>query len=350
MTEYSQTYWNELIEQYKQGSISDQDRFLLEKQALDDPFLFDALEGYSLYQSEEVEQKKTTKLLTLPRIAIAASIVLLIAFVFNMNNSSQITQEQDSPIAMVIDDVEKEQTIPEPKNTSPQKTEEEPEAIPTDNKINAKKKSTLEDQSQPASTSPEKVNTPEQKMDNTTSEIASSEDLLEDKVPDVEEEIEVLNTTPQAIRENNDAIVRLDETENNANQTSSNDSKDGKVVEPPLKMEKTDSANSLQEVSQSKRKKELPKIYYEAIPVIGKKIFDEYANEKIDKRGYRREIPHEVTIEFSIDKNGMLTDFKHIFNGCSECGSFAISILTTSGEWKTVPPGLSGRARYTFIF
>ena len=92
------------------------------------------------------------------------------------------------------------------------------------------------------------------------------------------------------------------------------------------------------------------KSYYEAEPVIGKKIFDDFAKESIDKRGLRQSKPQEVTIEFSIDKNGNLSDFHHIFTGCPECGAYAISLLQNSGVWKTIPPGFAGRARYTFNF
>ena len=90
--------------------------------------------------------------------------------------------------------------------------------------------------------------------------------------------------------------------------------------------------------------------YYEAVPVIGKEIFDDYARQRIDDKGLRQPSPQKVVIEFTIDKKGGISNFKHIFSGCSECGAFAIAILQNSGEWKTVPPGFSGKARYTFTF
>jgi len=38
----------ELLNQYRTGSISNSDRHILEQAALDDPFLFDAMEGYGI--------------------------------------------------------------------------------------------------------------------------------------------------------------------------------------------------------------------------------------------------------------------------------------------------------------
>lgn len=45
MTNKSSTYYDRLLSQYIDGTISEEDRFELEKRALDDPFLFEALEG-----------------------------------------------------------------------------------------------------------------------------------------------------------------------------------------------------------------------------------------------------------------------------------------------------------------
>jgi|GEM_PF-4870648 len=105
MTEYSDTYWNNLLAQYQAGTISKDDQYKLEKRALDDPFLFDALEGFSLMNAENEEKKKSkTRILTLPRMAAAASLVFLVAMIFLLKNdgSPENLPNQES-IAMVLD-------------------------------------------------------------------------------------------------------------------------------------------------------------------------------------------------------------------------------------------------------
>jgi len=355
MAEYSQTYWNELIDQYRNGTISDQNRFQLEKQALDDPFLFDALEGFSLYDDEAKEENKNktlTKIFTLPRIAAAASIVLLVAFMFNlkMNSGSQI--ESDNTIAMVLEEDEKAEISEERKSTSinsmvssasETETSSEPEQILTDrdNKTDNFGKAVAN----------------ETKMDRPATVIAPSnskpaKDIVEANKEKVEE-VPAVDMDIVALDEADDEIEKLsinqdkEEVVDVSNEVSVES--EAKSQEPQL-MVPVASGSNVKREEVSRMKKAQIKTYFEAVPVIGKEIFDDYAKERIDKRGLRQEKPQEVTIEFTIDKNGNLTDFHHIFTGCPECGPFAIAILTNSGEWKTVPPGYAGKARYTFVF
>lgn len=53
MTEFSSTYQKKLLSKYIDGTITATERHELEKMALDDPFLFDALEGYSLKANKD---------------------------------------------------------------------------------------------------------------------------------------------------------------------------------------------------------------------------------------------------------------------------------------------------------
>ena len=94
-----------LLDQLIEGKISKSDRHVLEKQALDDPFLSDALEGIELYQkskerpvfdlSQFDSQRKDARIIRLPvrlkyALAMAASLVLIF-FVF------QLMEEAPSP-------------------------------------------------------------------------------------------------------------------------------------------------------------------------------------------------------------------------------------------------------------
>jgi len=358
MTEFSQTYWNELLEKYRNGTISDEDRFRLEKQALDDPFLFDALEGFSLYQEAPESKRKTTGIFTFARIGIAASLVLLVAVIFNLKTNLNPTLEEDQSIAMVLGEedaaapnvaevvvdsgsqknkrVISSDTPPKPVS----KVASQPEKDVTISTNISKRDDAKKAETEPSQPSKIEVGNlvvgvdpdVEQNLDQNEGEmeeeqmISEEEDVLLDEV---------------VVVKNGDTSVDI------VNATNFKDfakEKESEMV--PIGVLSEKNGDSLGNIS---RKKMSFKIY-EAVPVIGKEIFDDYAKQRIDERGLRQEQPQKVTIEFKIDKNGNLTDFHHIFSGCPECGPFAISLLTKSGEWKTVPPGFTGKARYTFIF
>lgn len=104
----SQTYWNALLESYRTGSISNEDRFLLEKRALEDPFLFEALEGLHLEKEAsdhsflgtldeviQVKEKSKLKRLWMP---IAASFAILLAVSTLLNKDSKYS---NTPLAKV---------------------------------------------------------------------------------------------------------------------------------------------------------------------------------------------------------------------------------------------------------
>ena len=364
MTEYSQIYWNKLIEQYREGVISDQDRYQLEKQALDDPFLFDALEGFTLYDNSEKEikpEKNRSKIFTLPRIAAAASIIFLVTTMIILKNQSDSQLESDNTIAMVIEDDAQEVNSNVEKKLEVSTSHNSPTATPNvkeSEKVNSDSPSNLS-VGQPTPNgntgANDRIETDEftfsdevitkSKIENGDNEKELVEEIQFDKDETVEggtetEDSDVMAEAPISKRQSKEIVES-----GNATKLEAIDVNDEIEI-----IAVTSDLNLLEEEIRSKKKSSPNLLYYEAVPVIGKEIFDDYAKERIDERGLRQEKPQKVTIEFTIDANGNLTDFHHIFNGCSECGSYAISILTNSGVWKTVPPGFSGKARYTFIF
>lgn len=90
MENKGRAYYDRLLNQYMDGTISSEDRFVLEKRALDDPFLFEALEGYQGKQkvsSETIQKLKTDvtnnsnenkRRIPIFRYGIAASVILLV--------------------------------------------------------------------------------------------------------------------------------------------------------------------------------------------------------------------------------------------------------------------------------
>lgn len=346
MTEFSQTYWNELIEKFRDGSISEKERYLLEKQALDDPFLFDALEGFSLYQESE-KKESSNKIFTLPRLAIAASLFIMVAVMFNLKSILNNQSQEDQSVAMVL---EKDNMEP------PRMVEEEAEVITkSDQASNISKNEQLNNNSIKSSQPVESVlgNRINKKTESMTETIETINEIAPRQKSDTKEIVVAdSDMEDKPIAQKDDAPIVLESEEHEATVAVVQNAKGGNESPNANKFEgspqKTEAV--LFDSNLIKKKKTNASSFYEAVPVIGKKIFDDYAKQRIDERGLRQEKPQKVTIEFNIDKNGNLTDFHHIFTGCSECGPFAISLLQTSGEWKTVPPGFAGKARYTFTF
>ena len=91
MADTENAYYKGLLSQYLDGTISQEDRFILEKRALDDPFLFEAMEGFRIdiksnnaiienlnKRLDERSIEKKTRTIPLFNYGIAASLVLLL--------------------------------------------------------------------------------------------------------------------------------------------------------------------------------------------------------------------------------------------------------------------------------
>lgn len=95
---------NDLLRQYRDGSISDKDRHHLELLALDDPFLFDSLEGYvsaepsSHINTESIKRKvqpESGKVINMRYLSIAAGMAILLGGLFWVNSQLSETTNQD---------------------------------------------------------------------------------------------------------------------------------------------------------------------------------------------------------------------------------------------------------------
>jgi len=91
-----QKYINDLLAQYRDGSITDKDRHHLERLALDDPFLFDSLEGYAtntnantLSSIQKIRSKTGTasgRIVNMRWVSMAAGIAILVGGLFWANS------------------------------------------------------------------------------------------------------------------------------------------------------------------------------------------------------------------------------------------------------------------------
>lgn len=120
MDNKGQAYYQDLLKQYLAGTISKDDRFDLEKRALDDPFLFEALQGgneTSIDNTKVVQQlktditqasvKKETRRIPIFNYGIAASLIVLLGlgmWLLNPSSSSQDNLAMESAPQNVEDE------------------------------------------------------------------------------------------------------------------------------------------------------------------------------------------------------------------------------------------------------
>lgn len=113
----------ELLKQYQTGTISEADRHMLERAALDAPFLFDAMEGYGVYGSSidaeninTLKESKTNKSgkirwLNIRNLSVAASLFALLAITFLMKNQLTESPSKNESTVVARDD-SGEETVP----------------------------------------------------------------------------------------------------------------------------------------------------------------------------------------------------------------------------------------------
>lgn len=320
-------YWQDLLAQYKRGDISQEDRYTLEKEALDDPFLFDALEGYALHGENTVVKNSTkSRTIYLRRIASVAAVVTAILAAVYLMRSEETTglSSQDGSVMAANHNSEESAQRNETTNQ---------ESIPTKSKDQetTTAEGEVADQIGKMITETEAPKTQPSKATVTKASRGNA-----DQIPNGEENSQMEDATaesePSPVKEEQTEVIALD-VESHSNESVAEDLTESSTA--------SGSANTA-----SKKKS----TFYNVVPMIGNKDFDDYVRQRIKERGLQQDPPQEVTIEFSIDADGNLSEFLHIYEGCSECGPFAISILSSSGVWKTVPAGQMGRARYTFMF
>ena len=348
MTNNNEERWTELVQQYKDGTISDHDRFLLEKEALDDPFLFDTLEGYALHYNTEGKSENKTSIFNIRTMAAAASLVGLIALVFFMrNNSGTELADAGGEYAMVMDDESTEKDSKDEVTTSTSATGTIATSKTTAqgskvNKENGQTQGTQNvNQESKENTNPQQ-NKPAPQNDGTDKELKDRIDSYTNSKPKITNASRVvvkdkeMASTAEEIQEKKSTTPTVDiETPEMASEDIEEESE-------AMMLDADDT------VASKAKKKALASAVL--IPMIGKSTFDDFVAERIEARGLRKATPITVIIEFSINENGRISDFKSLTPEYPECSAFAISLLQESGEWKTMPPAFEGRGTYEIVF
>lgn len=320
-------YWSQLLEKLRRGVITDLERFELEKHALDDPFLFDAIEGYTLYDDAQNDvgdqgSKATGRLFTLPRMAAAASVIFLVSMIWLMKGDQHDQLESDQSIAMVLDQDDKKDVL-DPKPAAdevPARAVEESEFAEVKEE---ERPSTMKKKESPKS------------LPKNTKPVATKQN-----VPVQTEVIESANDDMDVAVDAGRSTVPVNEDE----LAFDTDDTDGIVSADP----------DVMEVSTSKKRLETKSnLLLAAEPEIGRKDFDAYALDLIKQRGLQQNPTQTITIEFTVMPDGTLSDFTHIVDGentCPKCGALAMAIMQRSGLWKTKSDLVQGRSRYIFKF
>ena len=349
MIEHSESYWNDLLDQYKSGNISEEDRYELEKHALDDPFLFDALEGYELYGDSDRVNKPKSKLFTFPRIAAAASIIFLVSMIFLLKDNNTALSDENQPIAMVLDSEDLTSSKVGDKNSNEPVSEEETSEIAIE--------TILDDQVIGTNEKVKQVNTVpnnQKKEDTKSSKRESVSTVANSKIPlaasstKAESSFQDRGSEDEIMASAKENLESIDVSSGSPMVPAGNKENLSSILE-----ESADISVSNDAEMKTRKKADEVNTFYKVEPEIGKRDFDDFVKQRIDALNLRQTPTVETVIEFTINPDGSIGEFTHIVDGgdeCSSCGAQAIALLKQSGVWRTIPAGNTGRARYKFKF
>jgi TonB family protein len=369
------------IERYHSGEMLPEERHALEKAALDDPFLADALEGYAFTSTpsddlakiqsrleEKKDRKKVIPIFQRYRWLSVAAIVLIIAgagwFALSIskkeNNASITALEKKSPVK------DSNSTIASPQqNSIHDSANDKTTSIKQESlaKHQSKTQSYQVIQGTVASQSKEKLNNSNREVTQiNNAEIVSSAI----STPSTQNEVASVNgrylnnqrgytnmnnavspdprlnnATNDAARkklyykaENNNADVIAKVRNINTNDTI----KDLNIVLQPLP------GDSLSEIvvgygKQKKSTEKYPIVIIDTLePAEGYVHFDDYvaSNLKMPEELKTKTIAGEVQLSFDVDKDGKPTNIAVVKSLCEKCDQEAIRLLKEGPKWKKV--------------
>jgi hypothetical protein len=328
-----------LLDQYVKGQLSQQDRHDLEKKALDDPFFFDALEGWakagnadhSIHISSlknKINRKSQSSLnrkIIWP-VAIAASLILL----FSIGNI--LTKDEKQSLATVtpeeVDEIAVTDISSDPKNT-----QEAPyNDIPT-----------LEEETSLITNSETKDLTSSSVKEESVTEdddraTGSSALVLQDKRSPQEDAPD-----KPAIPVNPDRSVIGEE----AGTDIASASEDIVKPSPPIDADEL-RRQPLSGIKGLKTRKSTQNAMAAVgvIEIIDKDL-DDFVRKNLFMKGLNPIAKRVNAFDITFDENLMVTDVK-LVSEKSELSDSIIEIITNYKSWKknTIPPNLFGRYNY----
>jgi hypothetical protein len=364
------------IERYHTGKMLPQERHALEKAALDDPFLADALEGYSFTSSpvedlakiqskldEKLNRRKVVPIFEKYKWISVAAIVLIIAgggwLVYSISGSGKSTdialqREKDS--SANSNNSSPNQTFAADSTNSAglanqqlplnnaEKTEADANAtknngseinqkkhVNSDKEITASKKEAIQEVTAPAAIQTEVAGNNsfanvEQKR-GANNKISSPDARTKAASEDIPARAPAVKDMPSAKTAATGKANGVNDTIKNMN-----------VVLQPLPM---DSA-SLQAVvigygKQKKSAEKYPRVIIDTLePAEGYVKFDDYitSNLKAPEELKVKSLSGEVQLAFDVDKNGQPVNITVVKSLCQTCDEEAIRLLKEGPKWK----------------
>lgn len=294
-----------LLKAYLDKSISNSDRFELEKLALDDDFLFEALEGFEESKVNTLPKFNYNKIKT-PKIkvisarkwmSIAASLLLFCGVVYYYYTNRSVNQINDEITQSSVEN----NTIITPTTQQPEVSDEEVvNAVP------------LPD------TAPKKP-----KVDKTAMKVS----LTASQLTTSDKSVELENNESQSV-----AIIP------SAKATKPNYSEEPQTLRKSIvlsenEQETTSLVGSLDQP--------YPEIGFEKLREIIK-------NSGMRQRAFILRCAGEIEIHFIIDKDGKPTDFKVINPHCPPCEELLEELIRGSGKWIVPPKAPNREAAYIY--
>ncbi len=367
-----------LLQEYIDGSINATNRHLLEREALDDPFLFDALEGYSSDEIQKpvehrIPKKERPQILTY--LSMAASFLLIAGIAYLFNVSSNSTSNAD--LTAINEEVESMNSsqdhslvLNEPKVSHLRTIEPSVE----DRKVNSKESNGKKSQAQNIDVSNNKTQTQEENRieedsddeavyvsfddpeaspqtspspkeasatannEINVSTLSEEEDLASIEIDESKTEPELNNTpTKRKKTELNQEEMVASPTVIQSRNSGIEQSKNQGLLDEDVRAEMTADTVNAENNSTSADN------FRKSFPNGGMNKFQEYLDENpLDKDCSQG----TITFKFLILKDGTLDEIEIIdddaLNGLSpktyaDCTREAIKLLTDYGLWETIP-------------
>ena len=365
------------IERYHSGKMSMQERHALEKAALDDPFLADALDGYEFSSAptedlvkiqtklaEKLNRKKVIPLFQKYKwISVAAMVVIIAAagwLVYsisgNTTDSLAVSQEKNDSVTET-----NSVSAPQIKIDSGSTTGSESASVGQQTTLNQQAKTALglsktksKDLANNTANQPVKAETAQQESKDINSDAATSLAVqneaankksfsrLENKnagrnnATVVEPGINKVSEPPSARSMASDNAT----VKGKRNEVNERDSvKNINVVLHPLP---TDSS-SLREVvvvaygSQNRSSEKYPRVIIDTLePAEGYVKFDDYiaSNLKMPEELKTKTVSGEVQLSFDVNKEGQPVNIKVEKSLCQKCDEEAVRLLKDGPKWK----------------
>jgi hypothetical protein len=362
------------IERYHSGKMTVQERHAIEKAALDDPFLADALEGYTFSHTpandlakiqsrldEKTNRKKVVPLFQKYRWLSAAAIVLIIAgtgwLVYSISESGKsadiaIQQEKDSSAnsnyvmphqTMETDSLQaplsnqttvnnKAKTVLKTYNTNDNQVAGTSQKQPNSEKeITGNKKETVNEVAAPVAIQTQPIN------NNTFASAERKKATVDNTTRDPKANVRLEQAQAQGAPAKDMASAKT-ATAGRVNAVQTNDSiKNMDVVLHPLPKDSL----SLQEVVVGYGTQRSPQKYPHVIidtlePAEGYVNFDNYisSNLKTPEELKIKSSRGEVQLSFDVDQNGQPVNITVQKSLCETCDQEAVRLLKDGPKWK----------------